>query len=253
MVGSPLEMLNQPHSGFHRIPYAQRCRVTRGGVGTEAHLCNVSVLGVYLTLDPIPAVGEKLHVSFTLPGGGDPVEASGPVTWQNLDEDADRVQMLPPGCGISFEDLKPADRERIERLVVEHRAGLPLGIGAAPPRSGFVRVPYLQRCQIMVGGRPRVAIVCNVSALGAYVALDELPEMGALVTVSFMLPRDARRFVSAAVVAWRNPGEDPKVDRIPPGVGLRFIDLLSEERARVEKLVLQYEYCATLSSDTTTS
>ena len=240
-------MLNQPHSGFNRIPYAQRCRVARGTATADGVVCNISVVGLYLTMDPIPAVGETLRISFALPGGGDPVEATGLVTWQNTEE-PERVEMLPPGCGVRFQSLAPADHQRIERLVNEHRAALPLGVGAEQPRSGFVRVPYLRRCQLMIGGRPHVGVVCNVSALGAYVALDVLPEVGALATVSFMLPRETRRFVSAAVVAWRNPPESPKVDRIPPGCGLRFIDLLAEERARVEKLVLQYEYCATVAS-----
>jgi hypothetical protein len=239
-------MLNQPHTGFTRIPYAQRCRLSRGETSVEAVLCNVSVLGVYVTLDPLPAVGDKLDVSFTLPGGGEPVTAPGTVTWQNPEEPG-LAKMLPPGCGIRFDSLRPQDHERIERLVSEYKGTLPLGVGAAQPFTGFVRVPYLRRCQVMAGSRPLVGVVCNVSALGVYVALDEIPFERERVEVSFMLPRESRRFIAVADVVWRNPPDAVLLDRMPPGCGLRFVSLSPGDRARIERLVLEYEYCATVS------
>lgn len=239
-------MLNQPHTGFTRIPYAQRCRVDRGETSVEGVLCNVSVLGVYITMLPLPSVGDAVRISFSLPGGGEPVVAGGVVTWQNPEEPG-LAKMLPPGCGIRFESLTREDHERIERLVSEHKASLPLGVGAAQPNTGFVRVPYLRRCQLMVGERPLVGVVCNVSALGVYVALDEIPEANARVEISFMLPRESRRFAAVAEVAWQNPADAVRLDRMPPGCGLRFVSLPPEDRARIERLVLQYEYCATVA------
>jgi hypothetical protein len=35
---------------------------------------------------------------------------------------------------------------------------------------------------------------------------------------------------------------------MPPGCGLRFVSLSPGDRARIERLVLEYEYCATVSS-----
>jgi len=240
-------MLNQPRTGFTRIPYAQRCRLTRGGTSADGVLCNVSVLGIYVTIDPLPPVGETLEVSFTLPGGGEPITAPGVVTWQNPEEPG-LAKMLPPGCGIRFESLRPQDRERIERLVSEYKGALPMGVGAAQPFTGFVRVPYLRRCQIMVESRPLLGVVCNVSAVGLYAALDEIPEEGERVEVSFMLPRESRRFLATAEVVWRNPLDALRLDRMPPGCGLRFVSLPAADRARIERLVLEYEYCATVSS-----
>ena len=239
-------MLNQPHTGFTRIPYAQRCRVASGGSTAEGVLCNISVLGVYVALDALPEPGSEVELSFALPGGGDPVDAKGTVTWQNP-EDPERAEMLPSGCGIRFTTLSTKDLKRIEQLVSEYKGTLPMGVGAAQPYSGFVRVPYLHRCQLMVGTQPLVGVVCNVSALGVYVAVDVIPAVGENVEISFMLPRDSRRFTSPAVVTWRNPPESPRVDRMPPGCGLRFLTLPTEERARIERLVLEYEYCATVA------
>jgi len=241
-------MLNQPHTGFTRIPYAQRCRVTHGGTMTEGVLCNISVLGVYIAIEPVPEAGTEVELSFMLPGGGDPVDAKGTVIWQNP-ENPERAEMLPPGCGIRFVSLSRPDLRRIEQIVAEYKGALPMGVGAAQPYSGFVRVPYLHRCQLMSGRQPYVGVVCNVSALGVYVAVDAIPAVGESVEVSFMLPRDSRRFASPAVVTWRNPPEAPRVDRMPPGCGLRFLTLPAEERARIERLVLEYEYCATVSGN----
>ena len=239
-------MLNQPHTGFTRIPYTQMCRVARGGRSVDGVLCNVSVLGVYIALDVVPEVGETLEVAFALPGGTR-VTAGAIVVWKNPDDPAS-IHRLPPGCGVRFVALDPHSVRLIDELVAAYKASLPLGIGAKPPRSGHVRVPYLQRCQIVTADHPQVGIVCNLSTLGVYVAVDPVPALGAQVEVSFMLPRETRRFESGATVAWRNTGEPRQVDSLPPGGGLCFNDLPSEHRARLERLVLEYEYCATVAS-----
>src|SRR5947207_13279793 len=76
-AGVGVAMLAQPHSGFTRIPYTQLCRLTRGDRPMDGLVCNISVLGVYVTLDPVPEVGETVALSFALPGGGPRVQARG--------------------------------------------------------------------------------------------------------------------------------------------------------------------------------
>jgi hypothetical protein len=244
-------MLNQPHTGFTRIPYTQICRVTRAGRTVDGVLCNISVLGVYVALDLVPEVGETLELTFVLPGGAR-ITSEGIVVWRNP-EDPASIHRLPPGCGLRFVALEPHHSRRIDELVSAYRASLPLGIGATPPRSGHVRVPYVQRCQIVFDDRPQLGIVCNVSTLGVYVATDNVPEVGAHADVSFMLPRDARRFEAGATLAWRNTVAQRQVESLPPGAGFRFDVLAAESRARLERLVLEYEYCATVASATVTA
>jgi Tfp pilus assembly protein PilZ len=239
-------MLNQPHTGFTRIPYTQMCRVVRHDVAVDGVLCNISVLGVYIALDEVPEVGETVELRFALPGGIR-ITSSGLVVWRNA-EDSASAHRLPPGCGVRFVGLEPQYSRQIDELVNAYKAALPLGIGATPPRSGHVRVPYMQRCQLMVAGVPQLGIVCNVSTLGVYVATDPVLPVGTGADISFMLPRDPHRFESASTVMWRNSEERRSVDSLPPGVGLRFEALASENRARLERLVLEYEYCATVAS-----
>jgi hypothetical protein len=239
-------MLNQPHTGFTRVPYTQMCRVVRGGRGVDGVLCNISVLGVYVALDDVPEVGESVEIEFALPGGAR-IASAGIVVWRNPDDPAS-IHRLPPGCGLRFVALDPNDVRRIEELVAAYRGSLPLGIGATPPRSGHVRVPYMQRCQLVIEQRPYLGLVCNVSTLGVYVATDPVPPLSTRVDVSFVLPRDSHRFEATSTVTWRNTEDDRRVDSLPFGCGLRFDGLAAERRARLERLVLEYEYCATVAS-----
>jgi uncharacterized protein (TIGR02266 family) len=213
----------------------------RGGTALSGVLCNISTLGVYVTLDDVPAVGETVEISFVLPGGDQPVDAEGVVTWQNLEE-PQRVECLPPGCGVRFTSLSPADHARIEALVLENKDRNPPGIGATLPKSGFVRVPFIQRCRVAIDGVPRSGVVCNLSLLGVYVTLDPLPEIGRRVQLSFLLPGDPRSFQSPCTVMWLNAKDPQKMDSLAPGCGLRFDMLLPEERRRIERVVA--DYCA---------
>jgi Tfp pilus assembly protein PilZ len=233
-------MIQQPKSGHFRIPYTQRCRVWRGGVCVTGVTCNISDIGVYVTLEDVPEVGERLELELPLPDGGQPVQVEGDVTWRNVDE-PQRVTSLPPGCGVRFASLLPGDERRIQAIVQEYKDRVPPGIGAAVPESGAVRVPYIQRCRTVVGGTERSAVLCNLSVLGVYVTLDDpLPCVGERVEVAFRLPGDESPLKARCTVVWLNAKDPRKVDGLAPGCGLRF-DLLSlEDRARVEQIVSEY-------------
>jgi hypothetical protein len=110
-------MVHQPFTGFIRVPYEPPCRLTgpKGG-GREGRLCNISVKGVYVTVSPIPNVGEVFRVSFKLPHDEKPVEVQAEVAWRNTERDR-KVLRLPLGCGLHFLDLSPSDRERVAAFV----------------------------------------------------------------------------------------------------------------------------------------
>jgi uncharacterized protein (TIGR02266 family) len=234
-------MIEQPHSGHLRIPYTQRCQVWRtSGEAAAAVTCNVSDLGVYLTMDEIPDLGERLELFFPLPGGGQPVQAEGVVAWQNLDE-PQRLTSVPPGCGVRFTSLSPADDERLKALVREYSDRIPPGIGASVPESGAVRVPCIQRCRIAVDGADRWGVVCNLSVLGVYVTLEEpLLPLNEHVDLSFQLPGEARALRSRCTVMWLNTGDPIKMDSLAPGCGLQFDLLSSDDRSRLERIVADH-------------
>src|SRR5688572_14603510 len=94
-----------------RIPYVHRCIIELDSRRTEAVICNLSTMGVYVTFLPpspetVPEPGQTVRVSFNLPGDTAAVESAAIVAWQNLDEPGG-VTGLPPGCGLSFTGLIP--------------------------------------------------------------------------------------------------------------------------------------------------
>ena len=117
-----------------RVPFVRRCRLELpDGRSVSAFTVNMSAVGAYLTrddfapvdpgapppADELPRVGEKVICRFTLPDRDDEVTAHGTVTWLNSRQQHP-VHSLPPGFGVRFEDVSPADRERIEEVVREY-------------------------------------------------------------------------------------------------------------------------------------
>ena len=109
-------MVNQPYTGFRRIPYSRPCRVERKSGALQGQICNISVLGLYVSSDPLPDVGEDVQLSFPLPSGEPMVRCNAVVTWQNPEE-PQKVDSLPAGCGLRFVALSQKDRTRIEELI----------------------------------------------------------------------------------------------------------------------------------------
>lgn len=105
-----------PKNAALRVPYLQRCRLTIAGDERSGGLCNISVLGVYVAIDPIPETGETIAISFLLPGDPRPFVADATVTWQNV-EPSESLDGLPPGCGLRFANVPPAELARIEHVI----------------------------------------------------------------------------------------------------------------------------------------
>jgi Tfp pilus assembly protein PilZ len=107
-------VLAQPHAGPRRVPYVQRCLFRCRVVAIETLLCNISRLGAYVTIDPLPDVGEEVTISFA--AGGKPLELAAIVAWINPPE-RQAVDPLAPGCGVRFVALSAQDDERLKMLL----------------------------------------------------------------------------------------------------------------------------------------
>jgi len=110
--------LEQPASGYHRIACGEACEVILGTQRHQALMWNLSVVGAYVVMaPPLPAPGEPLRLTFTLPGDRSPITCEARVRWQNapsIFKGCGRVKLaLPPGCGVEFTVLAPQDLERI--------------------------------------------------------------------------------------------------------------------------------------------
>jgi len=105
-------------------------------------------------------------------------------------------------------------------------------------RTPSQRVPLVRKCQLTFeDGRTASAFLVNVSAVGAYVALDDAPPLGARLGCRFSFPGNSREVQTAVAVVWLNPRQQHPVHSLPPGVGLRFEDLSDDDRTRIETYV----------------
>lgn len=222
-----------------RIPFVHGCLLTtpvrvRGGL-----VCNISVQGVYVTLDePLPDRGDEVHVSVKLPGQEAVLEADTIVTWQNRTP-SKSPDSLPPGVGLRFQSLLPAYQERVVSLVRDHgdrQVGSDLVLPNMP-HAGPKRVPYIQPCRFTYKGESIDTIICNLSRLGAYVKTSQMPGLGDVVRLSFETQRDAPPLDLKAVVAWLNPEDQSQLDPLAPGCGVRFLSLGADNEGRLRLLI----------------
>ena len=114
--------LEQPASGYHRIACGEPCEVLYEDRKRRALVWNLSVVGVYVVLEPpLPAMGDTLLLTFTLPGDPASIACQGRIRWHNppsIFKGCGRTKMaLPPGCGIEFTVLDSRDAERIAARV----------------------------------------------------------------------------------------------------------------------------------------
>lgn len=115
---------------------------------------------------------------------------------------------------------------------------LPVKLYVRQPRSGILRIPFLQPCQLASASGEQTGLVCDLSTAGVYVRLDRLPPPGERVDVSFQLfPGDPLPLQAQAEVAWVNEPESPRLPDLPPGCGLRFLHMSPEDALRVSELV----------------
>jgi hypothetical protein len=114
--------IHKPASGHHRIACGESCTVTREGRSREGMIWNLSVVGVYLVMEPpLPPEGETVQLRFNLPGDPSPIVCQARVRWQNapsIFKGCGEVALaLPPGCGLEFIALDARDVQRIEARV----------------------------------------------------------------------------------------------------------------------------------------
>jgi Tfp pilus assembly protein PilZ len=222
-----------------RVPFVHGCLLTTRSRTRGGLVCNLSVLGVYVTLDePLPERGDHVHLLVQLPGTNPVLEADTVVTWQNR-APASGADSLPAGVGLRFVALAPVYKERVDGLVQSHQttAGANDLVQPNMPHAGPRRVPCVQRCSFESRAGRVDTLLCNISRLGAYVTIDPAPEKGEAVKVTFEAPTDGTSLELSAVVAWRNPPERKGVDPLAPGCGVRFVDLSTEDERRLQALL----------------
>ena len=219
-------MYRQPHSGFNRVPFVQSCTVAWDGLETAGLVCNLSILGVYLHLEAPLERRREVTLRFRLPDDGPEIEAAAIVTWVN-EIPPEGATGLPRGCGLRFLRVAPDDLRRIAALVAAYIAAPQeqAGAGVGQPFTGRVRIPFVAACTLAGRFGIRHGSLCNLSVLGVYVALEDMPAMGAQGRISFRLPGASEEFRADVRVCWQNPDFPARAHALPPGCGLCFENL----------------------------
>ena len=83
----------------------------------SAYSFNLSGGGLFLCTPQPLAVGDRLRVLFTLPGGNAPFEATAQVAWLS---EARLGNPYPPGMGVQFVDLPLEARDAIAVLITAY-------------------------------------------------------------------------------------------------------------------------------------
>jgi Tfp pilus assembly protein PilZ len=232
----------QPHSGFSRVPFVQSCTVSWDGVATECLVCNISILGVYLHLEAPLERRREVTLRFQLADEGPEIEAAAVVTWVN-EVPPEGATGLPRGCGLRFQRVDPADLRRIAALVAAYIAAPheQAGAGVGQPFTGRLRIPFITACTLAGRFGIRHASLCNLSVLGVYVALEDMPAMGAHGRISFHLPGASEEFRADVRVCWQNPEFPARAHALPPGCGLCFENLEPRQEELLRTLVSDYQ------------
>ncbi|MBW1841372.1 MAG: TIGR02266 family protein [Deltaproteobacteria bacterium] len=78
---------------------------------------DMSAGGIFIkTAKPLPE-GERFLLKLKLPDDSDPIEIESEVSWNRTETD-DPVQR-PPGMGIKFVNIRPADRHRLKEEIIK--------------------------------------------------------------------------------------------------------------------------------------
>ena len=108
--------------GALRVPFVRRCTIELpGGASAQAFIVNINVLGAYVAIDDMPALGSLVNCRFQIPDSEVQVEMHGVVAWTNPSQQHP-VHSLPPGFGLGFRGLSDENRRRIETIVDDYVA-----------------------------------------------------------------------------------------------------------------------------------
>jgi len=121
---TPLAGVAQPLSGAARVPVIASCRLAGAFGEASGHTCNLSIFGVYVAVDPVPAEGEPVELRLMLPGDEEPFVRRATVTWRNP-QAPPRPHLLPAGCGLRFEGLSLVDVRHLSSIVDGYLTRLP--------------------------------------------------------------------------------------------------------------------------------
>lgn len=130
--------------------------------------------------------------------------------------------------GARFLLAEPFNEEELRFVLNEaHHSG-----SASSPRHD-ARVPVSFRARVVTKTGERVALVCNLSQVGAYLATPRPALRGG--TIDLFLPLDDGEVQLRAQVMWNNVPGNLRRAQASIGMGVRFLDVPAEVSARLAR------------------
>ncbi len=109
------------------------------------------------------------------------------------------------------------------------------GSGSGKENRLHTRLPLVVRAEVQVDGTPQKGHLTNLSQGGAFLATEEMLEIGTPLHLHVFLPWKLGEFEAEAKVVWSSGKEGTESD--PPGVGLKFTGLDSHAESRLRGYV----------------
>ena len=116
-----------------------------------------------------------------------------------------------------------------------------------PPRRTDLRVRTHLEVAIKDAGDMKRLFIKNISGGGLYVETHQLEPVGKKFELDLALPGSGRIIQLMVEVAWANP---KRVGDLPPGMGVKFLNLSDGDRKLIQKLVTQQVEAEIKKTDT---
>jgi Tfp pilus assembly protein PilZ len=118
-----------------------------------------------------------------------------------------------------------------------------LAAEALPPDPVLrkIRIPFIQRAAVSVGGRREDLFMVDLGLRGTFLERMEAIAPGEEIEIWFLLPGNEIPVHARCRVAWWRPQGDPRRARgLPPGVGVEFVAMSERDGERVRHHLAEY-------------
>ena len=105
--------------------------------------------------------------------------------------------------------------------------------------------PLIIRAKFQLGEKLLEGYVTNLSETGAFLATEELTEAGESFGLILDMPWDLGEVTAEAEVVWRTDKVGSKAERLPTGMGLRFLDVSDEGKQKLRTYIQKFCQLAT--------
>lgn len=103
-----------------------------------------------------------------------------------------------------------------------------------------LRIPFIRRCTIARATGEVEGLMLDLSLSGAYIKSDRPLVDRETVAIAFRVPGNARLIRLPALVAWVNSIQKHPVHSLPPGSGVRFLEVSESDLRLMSDAIRNY-------------